>query len=124
MDITVPDSLHGAVLLSIIDFFLSFVVISFIGLILAAFPLLNRAGPGVTAMIQQQTPPAQELDQVDMTADDHIAAISAAVSAVLGAHRIVHIEPAPHGPGWTVGGRAAQHGSHAVAHRGPPGTSQ
>ncbi len=38
----VPDSLQGALLLSLIDFFLSFVVIAAIGFVLAAFPWLNR----------------------------------------------------------------------------------
>ena len=40
----IPDSVHGAVLLSVIDFFLSFVVIAFIGFVLALFPHLNRIG--------------------------------------------------------------------------------
>lgn len=40
--ITIPNSVHGAVLLSIIDFLLSFVLISGIGLILAALPFINR----------------------------------------------------------------------------------
>jgi hypothetical protein len=40
----VPDSLYGACLLSAIDFFLSIVVITGIGLVLAAFPLLNKLG--------------------------------------------------------------------------------
>lgn len=40
----VPDSVEGAVLLSIIDFVLSIVMISGIGFILALFPLLNRLG--------------------------------------------------------------------------------
>ena len=39
-----PDSLIGALLLSVIDFFLSFIFISFIGVILHFFPLLNRLG--------------------------------------------------------------------------------
>lgn len=39
-----PDSLSGALLLSVIDFFLSFIFISFIGVILHFFPLLNRLG--------------------------------------------------------------------------------
>lgn len=41
---TVPDTLEGALLLSVIDFFLSIVMISGIGFILALFPLLNRLG--------------------------------------------------------------------------------
>jgi len=38
----VPDTLEGAVVLSLIDFFLSFVVIAAIGFVLAAFPWLDR----------------------------------------------------------------------------------
>ena len=38
----VPDTLEGAILLSLIDFFLSFGIIIVIGFILAAFPALNR----------------------------------------------------------------------------------
>ncbi len=49
----VPDTLQGAFLLSAIDFFLSFVVIGAIGLILAAFPWLDRiAKLGVKDPIQ------------------------------------------------------------------------
>lgn len=40
----VPDTLTGALLLSVIDFFLSMVMISGIGVVLALFPLLNRIG--------------------------------------------------------------------------------
>ena len=38
----IPDTLQGAIMLSLIDFFLSFVVIAGIGLVLAAFPVLRR----------------------------------------------------------------------------------
>ena len=40
----IPDTLQGAILLSVIDFFLSFLIIGGIGLVLAAFPSLNRLG--------------------------------------------------------------------------------
>lgn len=40
----IPDSVYGAILLSIIDFFLSFVMIAGIGVVLALFPYLNRLG--------------------------------------------------------------------------------
>ena len=40
----VPDSLYGAFMLSTIDFILSVVMISGVGIILALFPLLNRIG--------------------------------------------------------------------------------
>ena len=39
---TIPDSVYGAVLISIIDFFLSFVIIAGIGVILAILPIVNR----------------------------------------------------------------------------------
>ncbi|MBP2654094.1 MAG: hypothetical protein H6Q73_1663 [Firmicutes bacterium] len=42
--VTVPDTLEGAVILSIIDFFLSIVIIYGISLILHIFPLLNKLG--------------------------------------------------------------------------------
>ncbi len=40
----IPDSVYGAILLSVIDFLLSFVVISGIGFVLSLFPHLNRMG--------------------------------------------------------------------------------
>ena len=46
---------------------------------------------------------------------DHVAAISAAVYSVIGAHRIVRIEEQRHGE-WVVEGRLAHHTSHAVSH--------
>jgi len=110
MQAIIPDTLEGALILSVIDFFLSFVVISFIGLVLAAFPLLNRLTKTVEKA--RQVPPKE--DRVDMEANDHIIAIAAAVHAMMGAHRIVHIEPAPRGTGWVAEGRAAHHASHAA----------
>jgi hypothetical protein len=40
----IQDNLNGALLISAIDFILSFVIIGGIGVILALFPLLNRFG--------------------------------------------------------------------------------
>lgn len=54
---------------------------------------------------------------VDEYAGDHVAAIAAAVWAVAGPHRIVHIEPSAHGRVWTSEGRFTHHASHAVEHR-------
>ena len=47
---------------------------------------------------------------------DHIAVIAAAVHAMTGAHRIVHIEAAPHQSGWAAEGRLAHHASHTLPH--------
>jgi hypothetical protein len=40
----IPDTVEGSILLSIIDFILSFFIIWGIGLVLYAFPLLNKLG--------------------------------------------------------------------------------
>ena len=47
---------------------------------------------------------------------DHIAVIAAAVHAMIGAHRVVHIEAAPHHSGWAAEGRQVHHASHTVPH--------
>lgn len=41
---TVPDTMEGAIIVSIIDFFLSIVIIWGISFILHIFPLLNKIG--------------------------------------------------------------------------------
>jgi len=114
MNTLVPDTLNGAILISIIDFFLSFVVISFIGIVLATLPLLNQLGPGIAAKIT----PISAREAIDMTADDDAAVISGAIAAIVGAHRIVHIEPAHDGGAWLGEVRTAHHISHHVEHRG------
>ena len=118
MNTLVPDTLNGAILLSIIDFFLSFVVISFIGVVLALLPLLNQLGPSIAAKIQHQTAPDSAREAVDMTTDDHVTVISGAIAAIVGAHRIVHIEPVNPGGAWLGEVRTAHHSSHHVEHRG------
>lgn len=40
--IQIPDSVEGAVIISIVDFVLSFFIISGIGVVLALLPLVNR----------------------------------------------------------------------------------
>ena len=40
--ITIPNTVEGALLLSLIDFILSFFIISGIGVILAVLPFVNR----------------------------------------------------------------------------------
>jgi hypothetical protein len=41
---TVPDTMEGAIILSIVDFFLSIVIIYGISLVLHIFPYLNKLG--------------------------------------------------------------------------------
>ena len=103
----IPDTVHGAVLLSVIDFFLSFVVISFIGFVLALFPYLNRTGKAL-----QATPVAVSvMPDRDVNAE-HAAVIAAAIFSMIGRRRIVRITPsAPRG--WTAPVRTHMQTSHA-----------
>ena len=98
----IPDTVHGAVLLSVIDFFLSFIVISFIGFVLALFPYLNRTGKSL-----QATPVAVSLmPERDVNAE-HAAVIAAAIYAMI-------VQIAPAAPrGWTAPVRTRLHTSHA-----------
>ena len=123
MTALIPDTLQGALILSLIDFLLSFVVISFIGLLLTGFPLLNRLADWVAlrrtvsiAKVAAPTPPPAVAQGIP---DEDIAVVMAAISAMLGSeHRILHIEPAQHGAGWIAAGRQAQHLSHQPPPRG------
>lgn len=114
----VPDTLQGALIVSVIDFFLSFLIISGIGVILSFFPLLNRIADFLkkpAAAAAAPVVPAAAADaRVDREASDDIAAIAAAVFVAMdGApHRIIHIEPSRRGGAWAVEGRFAQHSSH------------
>lgn len=122
MNPIIPDTLEGALILSLIDFFLSFVVISFIGIVLAGFPLLNRIGDWVAARAPAPKPAAKKpapLPQqpVASVADQEIpiedvVAIAAAVAAMVGEHRILHIEPQQRGGEWSTAGRLEHHHSH------------
>ncbi len=119
MQAIIPDTLQGALILSVIDFFASFIVISGIGLVLALFPLLNRiplgrkkAADGLPAAPAAAAAAPAAAAASTMAADDGppLVVIAAAVHAVLGGeHRILHLEPAPWGEGWVAEGRAAQH---------------
>ena len=123
MSIVVPDTLQGALIVSVIDFFLSFVIISGIGVVLSFFPVLNR----VAAFINAPKPAASDTKPKAKAASapkaspagstDDIAAIAAAVFVAMdGApHRIINIEPSRSRSAWVVGGRIAQHSSHIPA---------
>ena len=128
MTALVPDTLQGALIVSAIDFFLSFIIISGIGVVLSCFPLLNRValslkaspkakhGKKVTHAAQSHAQVAPVEKMADAETLDNIAAIAAAVFVVMdGApHRIINIQPSPRGATWVAEGRIAQHGSHTV----------
>ena len=63
-------------------------------------PAVPVSAPAVR-LAPQSEPPAE-----------HIAVIAAAVHAMLGAHRIVHLEPSPTDQTWAIEGRWMQQTSH------------
>ena len=121
MNAIVPDTFQGAVILSVIDFFLSFLIISGIGFVLSLFPLLNKAADlfgGHKTHAPKAAKPAERKAESPKPATaqpplEDMAAIAAAVSVVMDGtpHRIINIEP-NQGNAWVQGGRMAQHGSH------------
>jgi len=118
MTAIVPDTLQGALIVSVIDFFLSFLIISGIGVVLSLFPLLNR----VSRLTQARSTPDTAIDKKKTASlqsktdvpNEVIAAISAAVFAAMegNPHRIIDIAPSPIGDSWAKAGRMAHHGSH------------
>jgi hypothetical protein len=125
MNAIIPDTLEGALILSLIDFLLSFIVISFIGIVLAGFPLLNRVAAQVVkwrAPAKRVAPSAGPLPEAAAPPGippEHVAAIAAAVAAYSFSSRIVHIEPAHSDSAWISEGRRSLHLSHQP--RGQPG---
>ncbi len=127
MNAIVPDTFQGAVVLSVIDFFLSFLIISGIGFVLSLFPLLNKADAlfnGKAAHAKPAKPvekkaavAAKPAAAAPAQALPEMAAIAAAVAVVMdGApHHIISIEPSSSGA-WVQSGRLAHHGSHLGAH--------
>ena len=59
----IQDNVHGALLISAIDFILSFVIIGGIGVILALFPLLNKFRTKVDEDSRAMTPERSALKQ-------------------------------------------------------------
>jgi hypothetical protein len=120
MNFTIPNTPDGALAFGIAAFLLAFVLTSIIALALAAIPLLRGSGAAPAPKAERRKPGTPAPKPEEIVSEHEVAAISAAVAAMIGAHRIVHIEPAYQGLGWQSEGRAAHHGSHAVSHSGAP----
>jgi hypothetical protein len=118
MSAIIPDSLEGALILSLIDFFLSFLVISFIGVVLAGFPLLNRLNARITNWRSAEPRPVsvQADAALPEIPEEHVAVIAAAVYAMIGPHRILHLSETHLADKWIVAGRLVHHTSHAPPH--------
>lgn len=77
-------------------------------------------GVVVVVSLRQKKPQAEKVLTSAVAppeVEGHIAAISAAVYVMTGAHRIVHIRAQGRGAAWTGEGRFAHHTSHSVPHR-------
>jgi Na+-transporting methylmalonyl-CoA/oxaloacetate decarboxylase gamma subunit len=117
MQAIIPDTLEGALILSLIDFVGSFFIIAGIGVVLAGFPLIGRLAERFAkrAPAPQPEAPPQAAPAVAPEEDERlVAVVAAAVHVALGKpHRVVRIDPAYGGEVWTAEGRLAHHSSHA-----------
>jgi len=101
-------------------------VISFIGLVLSWFPLLNRVGTWVSHKRPSAPVPTKKVPAQAPIADheipiEDVVSIATAIAAMVGDHRILHIEPhsadiEPHSAEWSTAGRVAHHHSHLPKH--------
>ena len=105
-------SLAAATLLSLKIYGLAIVISLAVALLIRVVGAVTSLAGG-SGRARATAPPAAA--QAPGVPPAHVAAIAAAVSAALGAHRIVHIEERTHGQAWTEAGRGAHHGSHVVA---------
>ncbi len=85
----------------------SLVIAAIIKLIVVLLGHAERRSAPVAPVVAAPVPRAAPQPELQ-----HIAAISAAIYACIGEHRIVHIEDAAHGAGWAAEGRLAHHVSH------------
>lgn len=77
--------------------------------------VLSRQATQVETKAPAKSKPMPAAAQPAITGipQEHLAVITAAVAAMMGAHRIVHIEMASRGFGWTAEARTVHHTSHA-----------
>ncbi len=99
------------------DMFIIYGIVIVISMLVAAVirgivVLLSRQAAHAEAKAPAKPAPVVAKPAVVGIPQEHIAAISAAVAMMMGAHRIVRIEMANRGFGWTSEARVTHHTSH------------
>jgi hypothetical protein len=102
------NSVSAAALLAAKIFLLAIAISMAVAVLIGVLGRVTAAAGGAA---RRARPPA-ESRQAAAPTDEDILVIAAAVHAVFGAHRIVHIEQRGSGHLWSVSGRSAHHGSH------------
>ena len=92
---------------------ISLIVAVLIKGVVMALPLFEGSG-GASAVATPGPAPTPAADRIP---PDHIAAITAAVSSMMGTQNILHIEDRGRGAVWTAEGRLMHHTSHAITRR-------
>ena len=108
------DTATAATLLVLKIYLLAIVISMAVAVLIRVIELVTSAAGGAARRARHSRHDAGESSR---EAEEDIAAIAAAVHAVLGMHRIVHIEERARGQAWTVAGRSAHHGSHNLSRR-------
>lgn len=100
------------------DMFIIYGIVVIISMLVAAVirgivVLLSRQAMKAEAAAPAKSTPKPAAKPIAVgIPQEHIAAISAAVAMMMGAHRIVRIEMANRGFGWTSEARTTHHTSH------------
>jgi heme/copper-type cytochrome/quinol oxidase subunit 2 len=101
------------------DIFIVFSIVVIVSLLVAVvirlivWALSRRADQAETAAPAKPVATPPPVATAHGLPQDHFAAIAAAVTAMMGAHRIVRIETAGQGYTWTSAARTAHHMSRA-----------
>ena len=96
---------------------ISMVVALLIKGVVAALPLIEgraRSESGAAAAAAAPQPDAETVPP------EHVAAIGAAITAILGEHHILRIEDRGRSGVWTAEGRMIHHTSHTISHSPKP----
>jgi len=83
-----------------------------IKLIVVLLGRVERKPASAPAVVAVPPVPAPAFD----VAADHLVVIAATAWAMIGSHRIVHIDETRRRTGWLAEGRQAHHASHGVEH--------
>lgn len=98
-----------AIALAATIYALAIVISLAVAVLIKGIGLISAAGNQVSV-----SPPTESPSSEPRAApEEDIAIITAALTAAMGAHRIVHLEQRPRGQAWASQGRSAHHASHA-----------
>ncbi len=109
--------LNGAIYMSLFAYGMMIVIAGLSALLIRTIVVvLARAGDARNRAAAAATPVSVSVTPARDETAAHVAAVAAAVYAIIGAHRLVHIGEASRGSVWATLGRSQHQTSHAPRH--------